>query len=306
MKKFLILPLLLLSLNATAKEANTEATSKTSATTSSTQAPKLLWEQKGFKNPESMLYDKTRDVIYVSNVDGKPNDKDKSGSISLLSSDGKTVKQDWVTGMNAPKGLALVGDTLYVADIDTLVAIDVKTQKIKQRYPIKKAKFLNDVVADKNGDVYVSDFLDNTLYRLHNGKFEKWLADKSLETPNGLFIENGKLLVGSWGVMTDGFKTKKPGHMKSIDMKTKKVSNLGSGKPIGNLDGIESDGKGGYFATDWMAGSVLHIDSKGKFRTLLDVNQGSADLGIIKKKDSTILLIPMMNDNVVRAYQVAD
>ncbi len=298
MKKLLMLTLLCASFTATAKQAPAkEATA---------QAPKLLWEQKGFKNPESMLYNKKRDAIYVSNVDGKPNDKDKKGSIALLSTDGKTVKQDWVSGLNAPKGLALVGDTLYVADIDTLVAIDVNTQKIIHRYTIKKAKFLNDVVADKNGDVYVSDFLDNTIYRLHDGKIEKWLADKALETPNGLFIENGKLLVGSWGVMTDGFATKKPGHMKSVDLKTKKIDSLGSGKPIGNLDGIESDGKGGYFATDWMAGSVLHINSSGKFKTLLDINQGSADLGIINDKDSTTLLVPMMNDNVVRAYQVAN
>ncbi len=296
MKKLLMLTLLCAGFTATAKEAP--------AKEMTAQAPKLLWEQTGFKNPESMLYDKKRDVIYVSNVDGKPNNKDKKGSITLLSRDGKTAKQGWVSGLNAPKGLALVGDTLYVADIDTLVAIDVKTQKITRRYTIEKAKFLNDVAADKNGDVYVSDFLDNTIYRLHDGKIEKWLADKALETPNGLYIENGKLLVGSWGVMTDGFATKKPGHMKSIDMATKKIESLGKGKPVGNLDGIEADGKGGYYATDWMAGSVLHIDASGKFRTLLDINPGSADLGVIHGKDSTTLLIPMMNDNVVRAYQL--
>jgi sugar lactone lactonase YvrE len=302
MKKLLILPLLFLSLNAQAKES---APAKENHSTN-IHAPKLLWEQKGFKNPESMLYDKERDVIYVSNVDGNPTKADGKGSIALLSADGKTVKQDWISGLNAPKGLALVGNTLYVADIDTLVEIDVKKRKIVNLHPIEKAKFLNDVVADKNGDVYVSDFLDNTIYRLHNGKFEKWLADKSLETPNGLFIEKGQLLVGSWGVMTDGFATKKPGHMKSINLKSKKITSLGTGKPIGNLDGIESDGKGGYFATDWMAGSVLRIMPSGKFETLLDLNQGSADLGIINGKDSTTLLVPMMNDNLVRAYQIAN
>jgi hypothetical protein len=58
-----------------------------------------------------MFYDRERNVIYVSNVDGKPNDKDAKGSIALLSADGKKVNHDWVTGLNAPKGLALVDKT---------------------------------------------------------------------------------------------------------------------------------------------------------------------------------------------------
>lgn len=266
----------------------------------------LAWQAKGFKAPESMLFDKERNVIYVSNVDGKPMDKDGKGSIALLSVDGKKADQEWVTGLNAPKGLALVKNIIYVSDIDTLVAIDVTAKKVIHRYTHEKAKFLNDVVADKEGTVYVSDFLDNTIYRLKDGKFESWLADKKLETPNGLLIENNKLLVGSWGVMTDGFATKVAGHMKSVDLKTKKISSLGNGKPVGNLDGVESDGKGGYFVTDWMAGSIFHINKKGEFKTLLDIESGSADLGVITKDDApSLLLIPMMNDNVVRAYSIA-
>ena len=276
------------------------------STLATAESLKLVWEQKGFKAPESMLFDKERNVIYVSNIDGKPDDKDESGSIALLSADGKTVDQQWVTGLHAPKGLALVDNVLYVADIDTLVAIDVKTKKITQRYEVKKAKFLNDVVADNQGIVYVSDFLDNTIYQLKNDKLDVWLADEKLETPNGLFIENDQLLVGSWGVMTDGFATETAGHMKSIDLKTKKISSLGEGKPVGNLDGIESDGKGGYFATDWMAGAVLHIKPTGEAETLIDVDMGSADLGVMMDKDSTTLLVPMMKDNVVRAYQLVD
>ncbi len=266
------------------------------------ETPTLLWEVKGFKTPESMLFDKERNVIYVSNIDGKPTDKDGKGSIALLSVDGKKVNQKWLTGLNAPKGLALVKDTLYVSDIDSLVAIDVVTKKIIHRYSNEKAKFLNDVVADKEGKVYVSDFLDNTIYRLKDGDFEPWLSDERLETPNGLLIEKNRLLVGSWGVMTEGFATKVAGHMKSIDIESKKISSLGNGKPIGNLDGIESDGKGGYFATDWMAGSILHINEKGEFKTLLDIEMGSADLGIMPN----ILLVPMMQDNVVRAYKITD
>lgn len=262
----------------------------------------LAWEKKDFKAPESMLFDKERNMIYVSNVNGKPNEKDSNGFISQLSADGKKVNHEWITGLNAPKGLALVNHLLYVADINTLVVIDVNEQKIVKRYLVEKAKFLNDVVADKSGDVYVSDFLDNTIYRLKDDKFTVWLADEKLETPNGLLIENGKLLIASWGVMTDGFATKVPGHMKSVDLKSKEISSLGGAKPIGNLDGVESDGKGNYFVSDWMAGAVYSVKPTGEFSTLLDLESGSADLGIMPN----MLLIPMMNDNLVRGYSIKE
>lgn len=266
------------------------------------KTPTLLWEAEGFKTPESVLFDKRRNVIYVSNIDGKPMDKDGKGTIALLSVDGKTIDQEWVAGLNAPKGLALVDDILYVSDIDRLVAIDVLTKKVVQSYSGKNAKFLNDVVADKDGIIYVSDFIGNAIYRLKDGNFERWLSDKKLETPNGLLIENNKLLVASWGVMTDGFSTKVAGHVKSIDIKNKIISSMTSSKPIGNLDGIESDGKGGYYATDWMAGSIIHIMKTGEFKTILNTEMGSADLGIM----SNILLVPMMKNNVVRAYEIID
>lgn len=260
----------------------------------------LLWEAKGFKEPESMLFDQQRKVIYVSNVAGKPNEKNGKGSIALLSTDGKKADQQWVTGLNAPKGLALVDKILYVADIDTLVAIDVTTQKIVQRYVIEKAKFLNDVAADKQGNIYVSDFLDNSIYRLSDGKFTLWLADKKLETPNGLLVEEDTLLVGSWGVITDGFATKVAGHIKRIDIKSKKINSLGNGKPLGNLDGLEANSQGGYFATDWMAGSILSIKPNGESSVLLDTEVGTADLGIM----NDALLIPIMKQNVARAYKI--
>lgn len=261
----------------------------------------LAWEKKGFKTPESTLFDSERNVIYVSNINGKPTEKDNNGSIALLSADGKVAEQEWVVGLNAPKGLALIGDTLYVSDLNELVLINVDTQKISKRYTIKNAKFLNDVVADKNGDVYVSDFLDNTIYRLKDDVFEAWLADEALETPNGLLIEDGQLLVGSWGVMTDGFATKVSGHMKSINLETKKIISLGGNtKPAGNLDGIESDGKEGYYATDYLAGSLMHIDKKGVSKQIIDLEQSSADIGIM----NGMVLIPMMNQGTVRAYNI--
>src|ERR1700704_2671812 len=93
-------------------------------------APVEVWRVAGLSNPESVLFDPTANILYVSNVAGDAAGKDGKGFISRLSLDGKVLDLEWATGLDAPKGLAQVGDKLYVSDIDSLVAIDIKTGAI--------------------------------------------------------------------------------------------------------------------------------------------------------------------------------
>lgn len=263
------------------------------------------WQSEGvFDQPESVVYDRNRDLLYVSNVNGDANeaDGDGDGYISQLSLDGKLIKQHWLEGLNAPKGLAIVGNTLYVADINELVVIDIKKQKISQRYLAPDAKLLNDVAADKNGNIYVSGFLTNSIYRLSKGKFELWLQSDDLEVPNGLLVEGNQLIVGSWGNMTDGFATDIPGHLKTIDLASKKIQSLGDKTPAGNLDGVEPDGNGNYFVTDWISGKLLLITPAGISTTLLALAQGSADHTVVQQHN--LVIIPMMLSGNVVAYRI--
>ena len=201
-------------------------------------APALLWEVTGLANPESALPDLKAGVIYVSNVNGAPDKKDGNGFISKISLDGKTIDLKWSAGLNAPKGLALSGGKLYAADIDELVEIDTKDGKITNRFPAKDAKFLNDAAADATGNVYVSDMVTNTIWKLSGGTFESWLHDDKLENPNGLLVEGTDLRVAAWGVMTDGFATKVPGHLISVTLDGKAISAIGDGTvTVSWLDG---------------------------------------------------------------------
>lgn len=272
----------------------------TAAATTLTQKWTL---QEGLSTPESVVYDATRDKLYVSNVQGVPNEKDGKGYIATVSLDGKLLEKEWVKDLNAPKGMVIQGDKLYVSDIDALVEIDIPTAKVTHRYEAKAAKFLNDVTADAQHNIYVSDMFDDKIYCLCGGKFEMWLSSPDLAAPNGLLAEKDRLVVGSWGKLKEGFATEIPGYLKAVDYKTKKVTALGSDKPVGNLDGVEPDGKDGYYVSDWMVGKLFHFDAKGHATELMKLKQGSADIHYLAAKQ--LLLVPMMMENELKALSFA-
>lgn len=266
-------------------------------------SPSAVWEiTGGLANPESVLPSGDAGILYVSNVNGNPDEKNGKGFISKLSDDGKVIKLKWSTGFNGPKGLALANGKLYVADIDELVEVNVGDGKIFKRYPAEGAKFLNDAAVDKNGNVYVSDTMTDTIWRLSNGKFEAWLKDPKLENPNGLLVEGNQLRVAAWGVMTDGFATKIPGHLMTVNLESKVISGMADSKPFGNLDGLVPLGDGTYVISDWMAGKVMKYGPEGKAETLLELGQGAADIGY--SASSKTLYVPQMMKNTVRAYKL--
>lgn len=261
----------------------------------------LVWETQGFNNPESVIYDASSDVLFVSNVNGSPVDKVGNGYISKVLLDGTMLRKQWVVGLNAPKGLAIYEGTLYVADIDTLVAIDIASGTINNNYKVEDAKFLNDVTAGEDGRIFVSDMVLNRIHCLCDDQFSIWLESPELENPNGLHPEGDHLILGAWGVMTEGFATEVPGHLKSISIKDKSITSLG-GIPIGNLDGVESDGNDGYYVTDWMTGKLYQIDKAGNATLLLELEQGMADHEVILEKN--LILLPMMKNDKVLAYKI--
>jgi len=264
---------------------------------------KKEWELTGLKNPESVVYDPETGLIYISNVNGAADEKDGNGFISVASLNGELVTLEWVGGLDAPKGLAISDGKLYTADIDTLVEIDIATATITNRYTVPDAKFLNDVAARHTGDIFVSDMAMNRIHKLDvdSGEFIIWLESPELENPNGLLAEKDRLVVGAWGVMTDGFATETPGHLKAVSMSDKSISSIGDGSPVGNLDGVETDIDGDYYVTDWMAGKLFHIESDGTVEELLALNQGMADHEYILEHD--LILLPMMKDNKLLAYK---
>lgn len=149
-----------------------------------------------FKTPESVLYNKTKQVIYVANINGKPTDRDGNGFISKLNIQGDLIELKFIEGLNAPKGMAVFKNYLYVADISHLIKIDLNKKKVIKKYNLN-GKFLNDVDVDENGNVYVSDTAQNKIFKIEKDKEFVLIEDSRLKRPNGVKIFNNNLYIGS-------------------------------------------------------------------------------------------------------------
>lgn len=266
-------------------------------------AQEVVWTLDGLEAPESVFFDERRDILYVSNIGGEPTAKDGNGYISRVSLDGKMQEAKWVTGMDAPKGLVGDGTTLFVSDIDRLVAIDIESGEISGTWPAEGAIFLNDTALDAAGRVYVSDMIAERIHVLADGALSVVAQGDMLQHPNGLNLHDGKLLVAPWGRdLQEDFTTKTGGHLITVDVTDGGVEPLGSGGPVGNLDGLEPDGKGNWIVSDWIAGAVLRVAEDGSSEVLLDLDMGSADLEYIPGQ--SLLIVPMMLSNTLVAYRI--
>jgi outer membrane protein assembly factor BamB len=152
-----------------------------------------VWQAEGLDGPESAVLESSEGVLYVSNVNGDAAAADGNGYISKLSLKGEILDKEWVTVLDAPKGLALHDGKLYVSDIDKLVVIDTATGEIVASHEAPGATFLNDVGAHDDGRVFVSDMMQNQIWKLEGDQFELWIEDETLGNPNGVLAENNRL-----------------------------------------------------------------------------------------------------------------
>lgn len=240
------------------------------------------------KVPESVLYDAADKVLYVSNIDGQPWEKDGKGSIGKVGLDGKIIAVDWVTGLEAPKGLALYKNKLYVADVDKVVVIDTKTASIELTIPVEGALGLNDLTVDKKGNVYVSDSKNKKIHRIENGKVSTWL--ENLKGPNGVLIIGEDLYVLDAGSL---YKVEKD----------KSLTKLADGMD-GGTDGIENVTGKDFIVSCWQ-GSIWYVNADGTKQNLLDTRDqkiNTADIGYDAK--NRIVFVPTFWKNKIVAYEL--
>ena len=266
-------------------------------------------EVTGFEFPESVYWDGADGAFYVSNFGGtklNPTAREDDGYLSKLSDEGEVEAAKWVTGLRSPKGIRRAGDLLYVADVGQIVVIDIEAAAIKTKIDLDAigAKFPNDVaVDDATGDIFISDMLRNAIYRLPGGRPtpEVWLETPDLESPNGLYADDGVLMVAAYGRDLDPatFKPKDPGRVLAVDMETKELAPYAEMEPIpgAQLDGIEKLGDD-FVVTDNPGGRVLLVDPDGNVTEEFSDMPGAADLGL--RRGDRIAAVPDLDSSVVR------
>lgn len=254
------------------------------------QSLKKLWElPRKLRNPESVVYDPKRDVLYVSNYfnEGKE-------FISKINLKGEIVELEWVKGIFQPTGMCLCNDKLYVVGRAALVEVDPETGIISNRFKFVKPGFPNDVTCDENGNLYITDSQKKTIYRLSDGRMEDWLQSDEILNPNGILAGKEKLLVGVSG----------DGSIKTIDLATKKISTLVTIGGGSVMDGLRSDGKGNWLISDFN-GRVFRITPDGKSTLLLNLKSPQkfcADFEYIPEKK--LLIIPTLQENNLMVYEI--
>jgi hypothetical protein len=247
-----------------------------------------LWETGNLDIPESVLHDPKSGHLYVSIMGNSPDAKDSIGSISIMDTNGKMLNQDWVNGLNAPKGLAIYGDKLYIADLSDIVVVDIPKAKIEKRIPVEGALFLNDVTVSDKGVVYVSDSRTKRIHQLINQHVTVYL--ENIEGVNGLKAIGDQLFIAGGG----------KGMLKADKNKgLVKMASLPNGG-----DGIEPIGNGDFLYSSW-AGYVYYVYANGKYELLLDTHLekvNTADIGYDPVK--RIVYIPTFFKKSVMAYRL--
>ncbi len=254
---------------------------------------KKLWETDStLRTPESVLFHKPSKRLFVSNIDGKGSAKDGNGFISILNLDGSVHTLRFMDGLDAPKGLAIVGNKLFVTDITRLVVFDINSGQQLEAFDVPSSDFLNDATAGENGNIYFSDSKNGTIFKLTGQKVDVLLKDTLLKNPNGLYFQKGKL-------MAVDFKT---GVFYSINLKTKKLIRIADGFLSG--DGIEPLGNESWLISSW-PGELRLLHKNKDAKLLLDTKAekvNCADIGF--DPDKKVIYVPTFYHNRVAAYQL--
>ena len=258
----------------------------------------------GFSSPESTIVNKND--LYISNVgkELKPTLKDNDGFISKLDINGNIKELHFIDGLNAPKGMGIVGNTLFVADIDTLRGFDLSTKKEVFNVVFEGVNFLNDITVKDSNTLFIGASDTSAIYEVNiSNKSYKKLMDFTVT--NGLFYEDGILYTAQLGSTTQNMFDGK-GKLYKIDLKdNNKLTQLGTFEGV--LDGVHKVGNKVY-VSDWgnakKTGIIRVYDLETKKESVLETElfMGAADFWIDEK--SKKIFMPQMIGGKVTIFDL--
>jgi DNA-binding beta-propeller fold protein YncE len=265
---------------------------------SKTWSAEFVQTTEGFKIPECVVLDPKRNCLYVSNVD--TDDKgywvdDGKGFISQIDEKGQILKRKLLDStaqnpVNAPKGMAVLGDHLYYNDNKRLMRYNLATATPPEEIRLPQTEKLNDMAADGKF-VYATDNGLGIIYRIDpEGNHKTLKAPKSV---NGVTCSNGNIFAVSWELH----------EIYEID-----PAGITEPKPFGlashftNLDAIEVLPDGSFLVSDFMGNKVSVVSPDRKTVKTIAQLTTPADVGL--NRDKTMLYIPQLTVNKVVVYKL--
>lgn len=263
----------------------------------------------GFSQPENLVYDSVADLYYISNMGpGDPAAHDNNGYISKVAPDGRVVALRWIAGgthgvtLDAPKGLALRGDTLAIADVGAVRLFNRQTG-MPIRVETLPGLVMNDVAYADDGSLWVTDTgpdrtttpidtskdVDAVWRVAPNGSVRAVARGLALERPDGLVLDGGSALVATFG----GNRIER---VSDGSAGPTVVATLGGGK----VDGLRRLPDGSLVATSWDARAVWRLDATHTAHPLLANVTSPAGLAVDTRHHR--LAVTSMQDN--RLYLV--
>jgi sugar lactone lactonase YvrE len=264
------------------------------------------------QTPESVLWDQARDVYFVSNINGNPNGKDNNGFISRLSPEGGTHTLRFIEGgkngvtLNAPKGLALHGDTLWVTDIDAVRAFNAATGAPLFSVDLSRqgATFLNDPAVGPDGAVYITDTgirfdqqgnmshpAPDRVFRVApDHKVTVALQGDTLQRPNGI----------TWDATGNRFIIVPFGGPPVFEWRPGDKSPTVIAMGPGGYDGVEL-ARGRLLVSSWTDSTVAMYQGGTEVKLITGV-ESAADIGYDGKRNR--VLIPVFTGNRVEVWQL--
>jgi len=263
------------------------------------------------QGPESARYDRDLDVWFVSNVNGTSVAKDNNGYISRLRPDGAPYTLKFIQGgkkgvtLNAPKGLAVSGDTLWVADIDVARAFNKRTGALIANVSTNgRARFLSGAALSSDGTVYMTDTGvlfgpkgevshpgPDQVFRITRGGATPALTSARLEGPNGITWDPQRRRFVIVSFLGKGIFAWTPG--------SEGVDSLGSGP--GQQDGVVFLPDGRLLVTSW-ADSSLFVLENGKGQKVARKVPSPADIDVDAR--GSRVAVPLLMENRVEFWEL--
>jgi hypothetical protein len=257
----------------------------------------------GLEQPQSFVADPSGAGYFISNVSGDPASGSSRGFITKLDASGSITKFRFIDGgasgpaLRAPKGMAVVGETLYVADLDAVRAFHTKTGQSIATISIGpaagadgKAVALADVAYDGHGLLYASHPDGNAIYRIDTQRqhaVSLLVRDKTLAGPYGLAVhpQTGRLIA----VSRDKGKIIEITPDGAI---TELVSNSFFSARFSSLSGVDFDSMGNMYVSDMTAGKIWRVAPNRRFDVIAEYLPTPALIGIDREKH--LILVPYL------------